>query len=553
MLLRVRFVPLFLLLLCIALVNCRNSNAITQGSEISLNLGVEPPTIDPALATDPPTIQLDHLLFLNLTNLNETDGAPEPSLAREWLVSSDGLIWEFRLRDDVNWVSFDPTNGQVTKQRPITADDVVYSARRILDPRTQSSFAHLFAPLIRNGERFNNADPRTSREDLQRLAESVGVIAKDSHTVQFQLTHPLSAFPAVVGTWLGRVMPREPIENDALNWTNEDQIWTSGPYILENWDHNREITLRKNPDYPDANGVQIERLHFRMIPDVPSALDAYLSGTLDTTDPYDSIEGDNLDRVQQDPALAADTVTLPGLCTQYIGFNITKPPFDNIQVRKAFATALNRDDLVSQDFQNDQPAAWFAPPQVNAAPDISTTLGVQFNAPLAKDMLTQSGARMPAITFGVNTNQKFIDGAVQAIGDWKAALGTVITVEDTEWNAYLDKLHNDAPPIFRLGYCGSYPDAANFDYDVFHSGSPYNFTHWSNDQYDKLVEQANRETDVLVRRQLYTRAEKILIEQYAPIIPLIWTSRVSLTKPDVERTHAIMEGYDRIENWRLKP
>ena len=106
---------LFVCLACLFLVNCRQ-NTTAQGTEISLNLGAEPPTIDPLLATDPPTIQVDQLLFANLIQLNESDGAPVPGLAREWLVSADGMIWEFRLRDDVYWVKYNVEEGTVEIQ-----------------------------------------------------------------------------------------------------------------------------------------------------------------------------------------------------------------------------------------------------------------------------------------------------------------------------------------------------------------------------------------------------------------------------------------------------
>ena len=101
---------LLLFAICIFLVNCRQ-NTTTQNSELALNLGSEPPTLDPLLATDPPTIQIDQLLFANLIQLSDTDGSPQPGLAREWLVSSDGLIWEFRLRDDVYWVRYNADDG----------------------------------------------------------------------------------------------------------------------------------------------------------------------------------------------------------------------------------------------------------------------------------------------------------------------------------------------------------------------------------------------------------------------------------------------------------
>lgn len=541
----------FVFLFCFILVNCRASPA-PQGPEITLNLGAEPPTLDPLLATDPPTIQVDQLLFANLIALNPDDGAPQPGLAREWLVSADGLIWEFRLRDDAYWSRISPASGEIERVRAIDAQDVVYSVRRLFDPRTGSSIGATFAPLIRNAQRFVTADPRTPAEDLQAFGEAVGISAKGERAVQFQLTRPLSAFPTLVGTWLGRVAPREPIVEKQVEWTDVANIWTSGPYLLENREPGLEVVLRKNPNYYDAGNVQIDRLRFRLIPDPASALDAYLSGTLDTTDPYDTIEGDNYLRVQIDPALSKDLKLLPGLCTQYIGFNTSKPPFNNIQVRRAFASALNRDAVVAEVFQLGQPSRWFTPSQVNAAPDPRSDIGIDFNAPLAKSTLDQAGVVLPPLTFGVNSNDVFIASAVAAIQNWRASLGAQITVEDTAWETYIEQVRTDPPPLFRMGYCGSYPDAANFAYDVFHSGSTYNFTKWSSRQYDQLVDQAAGETDVLRRRQLYARAEKILVEDQAVIIPLIWTQRASLTRARVERSYAIMEGFDRIELWRVK-
>lgn len=545
----------FVLLACVFLVNC-GQTATAQDTELILNLGAEPATIDPLLATDPPTIQLDQLLFANLIQLNEADGAPQPGLAREWLVSPDGLIWEFRLRDDVSWVKYNAEDGEIVKLRPINAHDVVYSVQRLFDPRTASGYARRFAPLVRNADRLVRADPRTSPDDLQRFADELGVRATDDLTVQFELNAPTSAFPTIVGAWLGRVVPRENIEEMGVNWTDIGEMWSSGPYVLVDREPFRFLLLRKNPAYYDADNVAIERLRFRLLPDVESALDAYLRGELDTTDPYDSIEGANYDRVKQDPALRRDLKLLPGFCTQYIAFNTSKPPFDAVELRQAFALALNRNDVVSQVFELGEPARWFTPPQVNAAPDANANIGVNFNAPLAKTTLDQAraaGLRLPpALTFGTNTNPVFLDVAVAAIQNWRATLAASITVEDTDWETYLEQLAQDPPPLFRMGYCGQYPDAHNFAYDAWHSGSPYNYTKWSSAAYDQLVSAAARETDVLKRRALYARAEKILVEQDAVIIPLVWTQRASLTRPRVERTYAVMEGYDRIENWRIK-
>jgi ABC-type oligopeptide transport system substrate-binding subunit len=399
-----------------------------------------------------------------------------------------------------------------------------------------------------------NADPRTSADDLQRFAEGVGVRATGAFTVQFHLTRPMSAFPTVVGAWLGRIVPGEPIEESGVDWTNIGTMWSSGPYVLVDREPFRFLLVRKNPHYYDADLVSIERLRFRLIPDVESALDAYLAGQLDTTDPYDSIEGANFERVTADPALNRDLKLLPGLCTQYIGFDTSEPPFDNVEVRRAFAQALNRDAVVDEVFELGEPAQWFTPPNVNAAPDRDADIGVAFNAPLGKETLDAALARrrLPDLVFGTNTHATFLDAAVAAVQNWRASLAAVITVEDADWETYVEQLRNNPPPLFRMGYCGSFPDAESFAYEAFHSPSNFNFTRWTSAEYDRLVEQAASETDVLRRRQLYSRAERLLVREQVVIIPLVWSLRASLTRLHVERTHAVMEGYDRIETWRLR-
>ncbi|MGB8645586.1 MAG: peptide ABC transporter substrate-binding protein [Anaerolineae bacterium] len=539
----------------ILFAGCRASSAPT-GPEISLNFGFDPPTIDPALVTDPPSIQVDNLLFLNLVNLHEEDGIAEPALAASWAVSGDGQTWEFHLRDDVYWVAYNPDTNKADKKRAVTADDVVYSVRRLFDPRTQSAYAPHFASLLRNALPFNSADPRSAPADLDKMANVLGVIAKDAHTVQFILSRPMSAFPALAATWLGRIQPQEPIVENGIDWATPGLLWSSGPYMLEGWEHNQYILLRRNPYYYDVANVQIERLRFKMIPDVSSALDFYLGGDLDTTDPYGSIEGDQLARVAEDATLSRDQRELPGLCSQYIGFNVSQPPFDNVLVRRAFAAGLDRQALVSQVFKGGQLASHFTPPGLVASPDISKTLSIEFDALQARTLLDQSGwgaahKALPQIEFGINTNDTFHAMAVAASGNWQAALSAIVHVNIDEWGVYLDKLQKTPPNLFRMGYCAVYPDAANFAYDAFHSGAEQNWTRWSSPDYDRLVEQASRETDVVKRRDLYTAAEKILVADQAVIIPILWSTRLSITNPHIQRTYALLEGYERIEHWKV--
>ena len=152
---------------------------------------------------------------------------------------------------------------------------------------------------------------------------------------------------------------------------------------------------------------------------------------------------------------------------------------------------------------------------------------------------------------GINSSDTFHDMSALASAGWKASLGALVRIESQDWSLYLEKLQKDPPPLFRMGYCAVYPDAANFLYDGFHSGSEYNLTRWSNPAFDRLVEQASRENDVTRRRLIYQDAEKLLIEDQAVIIPILWTTRVSLTNPYIQRTFSLLEGYDHVERWKV--
>ena len=544
-----------LVFLALALIGCRaNVENITR--DLRLNLGIEPATIDPALATDPGAQQIARMLFANLIEIDPAT-TPQHALAISWAVSSDGLIWEFKLREDALWVRYVPARNLFETKRKITARDVVYSVRRVFDPRVGSGFAMQFAALIRGAEQLRGADPnKTSDADFERLFNALGVAAIDDFTVRFTLTRPASFFPTILSAWLARLQPREAIEAGGSVWTEPGTIWTSGAYALERWAHNREIILRKNPYWFDAASVSIERIRFAMIADTATALDQYKKDNLDSLDPYGGLAATEVEQLREDPVLSKQLQIVPSLCTHYYGFNTAKEPFKDPLVRKAFIAATDRDTLVSSVIKLGEPARWFTRPGIYASSDISDTLGapLAFNVKNARDFLQQSsyaGKRLPAITLGVNTSEAHVVFAETLAQMWKTNLNVEVRVARLDWKSYLQNLRDNAPEIFRLGYCAYYPDAANFA-QVFRPNSSDNFTRWNSPQLDQHITIAARENDATKRRAQYRAAEKILIEDNAVILPLWWSDRATLTKPNIKRSFAITDGYERFETWEIR-
>ncbi len=536
----------------LALAGCR-SIATTVARDLRLNLGVEPATLDPALATDPGSQQIVRMMFLSLVDLDPATAAPEHALATSWAVSADGLMWEFKLRDDALWVHYIPASNTFETMRPVTAQDVVYSVQRVFDPRVGSGFAPYFAPLIRGAEQLRATDPkRTSAELFEQLFANLGVQALDDTTVRFILTRPAADFPAIVSTWLVRVQPREAVEKGGSVWTDPGNLWTNGPYALKSWSHGREIVLQKNKQWYDESTVRIENIRFTMIADTATALNELKKGELDSLDPYGSLTPSEVDGLKDDPVMSKELHFAPSLCTHYYGYNTAKAPFNDVLVRKAFTAAVDRETLATSVVKLGEPARGFTRAGVFASFDISDTMGIPFDANQAREYLKQAGydkKRLGAITLGVNTddmNELIAETIVQM---WKNNLGVEVNVQRMDWKKFQQTLKDDAPQIYRLGWCAYIPDAANFTESVFRSGSPENYTHWSSRALDQLVDAAARETDIAKRRAAYRSVDKMLVEENAVIIPLWWSMRASVTRPNIQRTYAITDGYERLEKW----
>jgi oligopeptide transport system substrate-binding protein len=551
----VRLFTGLLLFVLLALIGCR-SIATTVARDLHLNLGLEPATIDPALATDPESQQVSRMLFLSLVDLDPATGAPEHALATSWAVSADGLIWEFKLRNDAVWVRYIPASEKTEIKRPVTAQDVVYSVRRVFDPRTGSGFAPFIATLVRGAEQLRAADPKKTGDAVfEQLFANLGVQAIDLTTVRFTLTRPASYFPSVVSTWLVRVQPKEAVEAGGSVWTEPGTIWTNGPYMLESWRHGRDLVLQKNQNWYDAGLVHIEHIRFTMIADTATALDEFQNGNLDSLDPYGGLTPTDVDHLHDDPLMGKYLKTVPTLCTHYYGFNTAKPPFNDPIVRKAFAAAVDRETLATSVVKLGEPSRWFTRPGVVASMEISETLGIPFNANAGRDLLRQAGydkKRLGTMTLAVNTdntNELIAETVVQM---WKNNLGAEVSVKTLDWKTFQQTLRDDPPQIFRLGWCGYYPDASNYAGSVFVAGSPDNHTRWTSPAFDQNIAAAARENDIAKRRAFYRAAEKMLVEDNAVVIPLWWSTRATLTRPNIQRTYAITDGYDRLELWSIQ-
>jgi oligopeptide transport system substrate-binding protein len=533
------------------------------------------PTLDPSLTNQLSSTEQINNLFVGLTRLVPATGEIVPSLAFNWKVSEDGLSWTFILRRDISWVEFIPaTDGpggearQVTdfegRPRYVNAYDVVYGIQRTLTSANPSAgLLHIIA----NAKEINtgkDADGKPTKLTLNDL----GVYALDEWTVRFTLQSTAPYFPELLAYDISYPVPAWAIQDLAADWTKPGNINTNGPYMLAAYEPGVRMALVRNPFWVDVDQVQIEWVEEPIVTDRQQLLRMYNENLLDTIARPDQ---DSLTALRSDATVLPDLVPYTTLCVQYLGFVNTKPPFDDIRVRKAFALAIDRQFIVDNILKDGSLAAnVFAPPGVFGAVT-DPEVGVHYDSALAKALL-QAYLDERGLTIADFNNAYQISMGQIELGDtvnqailqmWKKTLGVDIALHTETELSFFDKKTNPVQQVYHIyqgNWCADYPDQDNFIRFLFNSQSGSNGPRRNcvdatcsgiknpDDEFDRLTFAALRTTDPIKRQELYAQAELILIEQEMAITPIFWGASIDLTKPWLTRNYPKLGGFD-FYNW----
>jgi oligopeptide transport system substrate-binding protein len=531
------------------------------------------PTIDPGLATDTSSVQIDMATFVGLTRQNEITSLVEPGMATSWDISEDGLVYTFKLRNDVPWVKWDgeqvvkvqtcPDADGNTKDRMVTAQDFQYGMLRTLKPETASDYAYVLAFAIAGSDDFNAGTVTDTT--------TVGIKALDDTTLEVTFKEAAAYNAAIAGMWPAYAVPSWVIDGDDCTeargdrWTEPGFFQSFGPFTLKDWVHDSTISIVKNPFWPGADNIpvpKIDEVTMSML-DGTAQLAEYEAGNLDVViDPPLA----DMDRIKSDPVLSKEFSVSPSMCTYYYGFNTKAPFVDDARVRRALSMAIDRQSLIDNVTKGgQQPAQWFARPGLagSPTPESHPDLGIKFDvakanaeldAYLAEKGLTKDKLDI-TLMFNTSSGHQKIAEAIQQM--WKDNLGVDIKVANQEWKVFLDTIRDpvNTPQIYRLGWCMDYADANNFDREVFAKGGSANpakggGVNWLNEDYEKLVVDAARELDPAKRVDLYAQAEEILVNTDAAIAPIYWYTNLDLTKPTVQRTYSV-QGQEYFEKWDI--
>lgn len=493
------------------------------GNTLRLNAGSEPDTIDPQKASFISEIDVIMRVYRNLLTRDISNNLIPDQAESMPAVEEGGTVLTFTLKPGLTY----------SDGRPLTARDFEFGWKRHLDPAVAGEYSFL-GYQITGGEAYNTANASTlGPGQLQNLRDAVGVRALDDRTLQFRLNSPAPWFMSVLATWCGLPTREDLIAAGGENWTEPATYIGNGPYVLAEWEHQNRMLFRANPRYQPAP-PPIANVEFAMINEPAVAFAAYLNDELDQV----AVQREDRPRVDNDPELRGQFYQYPGTCTNYVGFNTTKPPFDNQRVRAAFSFGLDRSGYVRNILGGQGiPARQFVPPDLPGYYEYELEEQT-FNPGIGQRLLTEAGfagARgLPAIRWGYSSNARTRTRVEALTAQLQQNLGARVEPDPIEARAFTaaTKQVETTPQMFLLGWCQDYPDPQDWYSIVFHSKSAISHTGWQNPDYDRLTEQADAEFDPGVRNELYRQAAQILLNE-VPVAFLNHTVGWVLVKPRV--------------------
>jgi len=519
-----KFGTQLLIILCsLLLLACGDRKKLvdlgTEQQIMHIGNGTEPSSVDPHTSTGVPEYHIQMALFEGLVAKHPKTLEIMPAVADTWQISDDGLVYTFHIRENAKW-----SNGE-----KLVADNFVKSWHRALLPALANEYVEsLF--VLKNAEKF-------FRQEVKNFSD-VGVKALDDNTLRIELGNPTpyflqlldhhSMFPVHIDT----ISKFSPIDERDSTWTRPENFVGNGPFVVHEWTPGKVFSVTANPYYWDAKMVKLKEIRFYPIEQLLAEERMFKAGQLHKTEwmPYAKIE-------KYKKAHNPEYVTFPYLATYFYMFNVTKPPMNDVRVRKALAYSIDRRAITKNITKGEQiPAFALTPPDVLG---YTARAKMSYDLELAKKLLAEAGypngEGMPPIELIYNTSEDHqkVAQAVQQM--WKKNLNIHVTLQNQEWKVFLNNQKLLNYQITRMAWVGDYVDPNTF-LEIFITNGGNNRSGWSNKKYDELIRAATSAKTREERYEMFQEAEKILVDE-APLIPVYNYSTNNLLSTDVK-------GYD---------
>lgn len=475
--------------------------------------GTEVESLDPQKVSGVPESHIIRDLLEGIV-IQDDYGNLLPGVAKNWQ-TEDNKVWIIHLKENAKW-----SNGD-----PVTADDFVYTWRRLGDPKTGSPYAsYLAMTTMKNAEAIIAG---------KKEVDSLGVEAIDKHTLKVTLESPLSYFISMLAHTSMKPVHQHTVETYGDKWTSVEHYVSNGAYAMKKWVVNERIVLERNNYYWDNANTVLDKVTFLPIEDQVAEMNRYLAGEIHITN---EVPSEHINRLKKE--YSQDFVTTPALCTYYYEFNTKRKPFDNADIRKALAYSIDRHVVTKFVIgKGDTPAYNFTHVSTNGfeldKPNYAK-ISQQERLKEAKRLIAKAGYGKDnplSFTLLYNTSENHKKIAVALASMWKKSLGVTVELENQEWKSYLDSKRQGNFDVSRAGWCGDYNESSTF-LGIMRSGHSQNYANYSNVAFDKTLDDAlNAKTDK-ARTENYKISEKYLAEDM-PIMPIYHYVNAQLVSPKV--------------------
>lgn len=490
-------------------------------------------SLDPAFARNQANIWATTQLYNGLVELDH-ELKIGPSIAKSWEVSEDGRTYSFTLRDDVYF--HDHEVFESGKGRKVTAQDVAYSFKRIVDPATASTGAWIFNDKVLTDKNGTIAD--------------TAFLAVNDSTFKIYLNEPFIAFLEILTMPYAFVVPQEAVAKYGKDFRTHPV--GTGPFVFKQWDEGNAIVMHKNPNYwrKDENGQQLpylDAVQISFITDRKSEFLTFMQGKLDFLSGVREGSRDlilNNDGTVQDDFKGKFTVRKePYLNTEYIGFQLDpknlknpNPAVQDKRVRQALNYAINKKEMIAY-FRNNigiPGHSGMVPPSLPSFSQEKVP-GYSYNPKKARELLTAAGYSLQKplkMRLGTVAEHKELAEYMQK--KW-AEVGVQVEIDINQGPAHQEMVDNGRAEFWMKSWLGDYPDAENYlalFYSKNFSPAGPNKTHFVNKEFDKLYEQAKLERDVQKRWEMYQAMDRIVVEE-CPVIVLYYDEVLRLTQNNI--------------------
>lgn len=493
--------------------------------ELITNAGGEPDTIDPHKASFQGEIAVILSVFEGLMTLDPATLKPIPAAAaKDPEVSADGLTWKVTLQPGLKY-----SDGSA-----LTAANYAYGFTRTCDPATAGQYAFVLYTIV-GCEEWNGMDvKKATKAELDAAKAKLGVKANSVTEIQFTLKEAAPYFKSILYMWVGMPVRESDVTKGGDKWTEPVTYIGNGPFKMTEWKHSEKFVFERNDNY--RKPAKLKKWTRVMINEGAVAFAAYRNNELDVT----GVGAEDLRTVEGDPELKAQVQDAGALATFYYGFNITKPPFDDNNLRLAFSKSFDRAAYMRDVQKIGKPAeGGFIPPGMPGFDATDTTQ--KFDVAEAKKLFDAakpaSKDALKGLKFTYSSSARTKTRVEWVTQQWKTNLGVDIALDPVDRTAYtaLVKQAATTPQLFSLGWIADFPDQQNWHTTVWISktGVSGSRTGYNNPEFDKLVRAADKEADTAKRDAGYLAAGKMLSKD-APAAWIYYDATKYLKKPWVK-------------------